>query len=78
MTRYTITWRQAALDHLARIWTDSPDRPAVTRAADAIDVELRRQCYCGEDINIDRVAAYAMVKLLDWFDNHTEQPKVMH
>jgi plasmid stabilization system protein ParE len=40
MTRYTVTWRRGALNHLAQIWTDTADQPAVTAAANAMDAEL--------------------------------------
>lgn len=40
MTRYTVTWLKGAQNDLAQIWIDAADREAVTRAADAIDVEL--------------------------------------
>ena len=33
MTRYTVVWHQEALDELARLWIDAPDRTAVTLAA---------------------------------------------
>ncbi len=40
MTRYTVTWREGAQNHLAQIWMDTDDPPAVTAASNAIDVEL--------------------------------------
>jgi hypothetical protein len=40
MTRYTVVWHQAALDELARLWLDAPDRTAVTLPARAIDRHL--------------------------------------
>ena len=40
MTRYTVVWHQEALDELARLWIDAPDRTAVTLAASAIDRHL--------------------------------------
>lgn len=42
---YRIIWRQAALNHLARIWTDENDREAVQQAADEIDRRLARDPY---------------------------------
>jgi hypothetical protein len=38
--RYTVVWRETALQQLARIWMDSADREAVNLAVDAIDAEL--------------------------------------
>ena len=40
MTRYTVVWHQEALDELARLWIDAPDRAAITLAASAIDRHL--------------------------------------
>lgn len=40
MTRYTVTYSQDALQALARLWLSASDRRAVTRAGDAIEVEL--------------------------------------
>ena len=40
MTRYTVVWHQEALDELARLWIEAPDRRAVTFAASAIDRHL--------------------------------------
>jgi hypothetical protein len=37
MTRFTVTWRNAAQDHLAQLWTDAPDRQAIADAANTID-----------------------------------------
>jgi plasmid stabilization system protein ParE len=39
---YTIIWRPAAENQLATLWTSSPDRNAVARAADAVDDALAR------------------------------------
>jgi hypothetical protein len=39
--RYTVVWGRAAERELARLWTASADRRAVTLAADAIDRLLR-------------------------------------
>jgi hypothetical protein len=39
--RYTVEWLPSAIDALARIWNDAADRPAVSRAADEIEVLLR-------------------------------------
>lgn len=40
MTRYTVAWASGAEDDLADIWLRAGDPDAVTRAADAIDVQL--------------------------------------
>jgi hypothetical protein len=37
---YTVTWRPAALNRLAAIWTAAADRQVVADAADAMDAEL--------------------------------------
>ncbi|OHB84304.1 MAG: hypothetical protein A2V98_18720 [Planctomycetes bacterium RBG_16_64_12] len=34
---YTVVWKPAAEDELARMWTDAADRAAVTAAANDID-----------------------------------------
>ena len=38
--RYTVVWRETALQQLAQIWLASADRSAVTRAAATVDREL--------------------------------------
>jgi hypothetical protein len=40
VTRYTVGWRDKALQQLAQIWNGATDRVAVTRASDRIDREL--------------------------------------
>lgn len=40
--RYTVVWSDPALAQLADLWTNAPDRQAVTEAANAIDRELAR------------------------------------
>jgi hypothetical protein len=40
MTRYTVVWHQLALDELADLWVQAPDRGAITQATSAIDHEL--------------------------------------
>jgi hypothetical protein len=35
--RFTVLWRQTALDQLAEIWLAASDRDQVTRAVNAID-----------------------------------------
>jgi plasmid stabilization system protein ParE len=39
--RFTVIWRRRAQGELADVWTDSPDRQAVSDAADRIDRILR-------------------------------------
>ncbi len=41
MIRYTVTYGRRALDALARIWLNAPDRSAITSAGDEIDRILR-------------------------------------
>jgi len=40
MIRYTVVWVDSAQNELAELWTDGPDRDAITAAAHAIDQEL--------------------------------------
>ena len=39
--RFTVTWRQQAMEVLAELWLDGDDPDAVRQAADWIDGELR-------------------------------------
>jgi plasmid stabilization system protein ParE len=38
--RFTVTWREQALQELAEIWLEAHDRAAVTLAVDTIDAQL--------------------------------------
>ena len=38
---YTVVWKPAAEQELARLWTDADDRSAVTAADDEIDRLLK-------------------------------------
>ena len=38
--RYTVVWRERALQQLAGLWIDATDREAVNLTVDAIDAEL--------------------------------------
>ena len=40
MTRFTVTWSDAAIDELAAIWLAGGDRADITAAARAIDRDL--------------------------------------
>jgi hypothetical protein len=40
MIRYTVTYTRRALDALARVWMNAPDRQAITNAGDEIDQDL--------------------------------------
>jgi len=40
MTRYTVVWRDEALNELADIWVQSSDRDAVTRSVRSLDMLL--------------------------------------
>jgi hypothetical protein len=42
---YTVVWEPAALDELALLWMNAPDRRAVSAASNAIDATLRRDPY---------------------------------
>lgn len=39
--RYTVTWLPSAIQDLARIWNQAPDRQAVSDASNEIDRVLR-------------------------------------
>jgi hypothetical protein len=39
---YTVAWRDSALDELARLWMQAPDRNRVRAASDEIDTLLAR------------------------------------
>lgn len=43
--RYTVVWRPSALDELAQLWNQAPDKGAVTMAANTIDRELRMNAH---------------------------------
>jgi hypothetical protein len=40
--RFRVGWKQSAENELATIWTNAPERAAVTAAADRIDSLLRK------------------------------------
>jgi hypothetical protein len=40
VTRYSVGWRNKAIQQPARVWNGATDRGAVTRASDRIDLEL--------------------------------------
>jgi hypothetical protein len=40
MTRYTVVWLQSALEELADIWLQSPDRNNIAAATHRVDVVL--------------------------------------
>jgi plasmid stabilization system protein ParE len=40
--KYTVIWKPAAEADLARLWTDSPDKRAITDASDRIDALLKK------------------------------------
>lgn len=42
MTFFRVDWETEADNRLAEIWTDSVDRPAITKAANEIDRILQR------------------------------------
>ena len=39
--RFTVVWRETALQQLARVWLEATDREAVNQEVDQIDLELR-------------------------------------
>ncbi len=43
MNRFTAGWRDEALQELAGIWFESPERSAVTAATREVDVELSEE-----------------------------------
>ena len=40
MTRHTVVWHKDAVDELAEIWINAPNRAAVATAANAMDSNL--------------------------------------
>jgi hypothetical protein len=38
--KYTVVWLPSALERLAEIWNDGPDRAAITQAANRMDRQL--------------------------------------
>ena len=40
--KYTVIWKPAAEADLARLWTDSPDKHAITDASNRIDALLKK------------------------------------
>ena len=53
--RCTVVWVPPAKSELARIWTEAPDKQAVTDAADEFDRLLRsKPLAVGEDYGEDR------------------------
>ncbi len=51
---YTVVWQPAAQGHLATIWTNAPDRGAVTAAANQIDIILGRDPFAQSQLGPDR------------------------
>ena len=50
MVRYTVLWRKGLDDELATLWFNSPDRQAITTAADRIDSELLIDAHLKGDV----------------------------
>jgi hypothetical protein len=42
---YTVTWLPSAINELARIWNQAPDRQAVADASNAIDQLFKKSAY---------------------------------
>ena len=40
--RFTVTWKPSAEQELARIWISAADRQAVRKAADALEMHLKK------------------------------------
>lgn len=38
--KFTVTWRETALQQLAQVWMDAPNREAVNQEVDLIDLTL--------------------------------------
>ncbi len=54
--RYTVNWTQPAVNELADIWIQAPDRQAVTAAQHQIDQLLRMDAHLrGQECDGDRV-----------------------
>ena len=50
---YRVEWVPTALNRLAILWTNAPDRAAITAAADAIDARLQRDPYTRSESRTD-------------------------
>lgn len=49
MSRFTIAWRQTALDELAEAWMKADNRTELTTAVEAVELKLReRPMQCAE------------------------------
>jgi hypothetical protein len=60
--RYTVIWRDTALQQLATIWMAATDRAAVNRAVDDVDAELTNDPdQKGEDYFGDRYILNAVM-----------------
>lgn len=63
--RYTVTWLPHARNELTTIWINAPDRNAVKTAADAIDLELKRDAHLkGEEYDDVRVLVIEPVSVM--------------
>lgn len=60
--RYTVVWRETALQQLAQAWLDAPDREAINATVDEIDRELLNDPdRKGEDYYGDRYLTYPLL-----------------
>ena len=74
---YTVLWRPSAERDLAQIWIDAADRNQVSKAADAVEQELRRDpLTVGESRgHVTRIATESPLTIL--FDVFVEDRKVI-
>jgi hypothetical protein len=60
--RYTVVWRETALQQLAQVWMEATDREAVNQTVDAIDAELLNDPeQKGEDYFGDRYVLFPLL-----------------
>jgi mRNA-degrading endonuclease RelE of RelBE toxin-antitoxin system len=63
--RYTVIWRQLALDTLADLWFSSNRRESITQSVDEIDRLLRHDPeQCGEEYYGDRIVVVNLLEVI--------------
>ncbi len=73
---YTVVWRPAAERRLAQSWADADDRPAITKAADAIDSLLRsRPLHVGES-RVQNIRILTVAPVSVYYDVHEDDRMV--
>ena len=69
---FTVVWRPEAERKLAALWTDAPDRQAVTDAADAIDLLLRTAPLDVGESRVVNIRILTVFPLSVYYDVHEE------